>query len=129
MAPALDPSVQQIIQQRVRAELAAAVQQQQQPAPQQQPMQLIINNHAESTCKQQATPVQPRQETKEVQIGVRELLTSPMNRFMLFSVVGLGLYFLHGHLQHKWRMDEMQRRIDANLFLRITRLLGNPAGS
>jgi len=128
MLPALEPNVQEMIRQRVCAELAAAVQQQQ-PTSQQQPMQLIINNHAESTCKQEAAPVQPRPETKEVQSGVKELLASPISRFMLFSVLGLGLYFLHGHLQHRWRMEEMHRRIDANLFLRITRLLGNATGS
>lgn len=129
MLPALEPTVEELIRQRVSAELAAAAQQQQQTVSEQQPMQLIINNHAESSSKQQAAPTQPRQERKEVQSDVRELLASPINRCMLFSVLGLGLYMLHGHLQHKWRIVEMQRRIDANLFLRITRLLNFPTGN
>mmetsp|Transcript_78812 Transcript_78812/g.219085 ORF Transcript_78812/g.219085 Transcript_78812/m.219085 type:complete len:195 (-) Transcript_78812:113-697(-) len=90
-----------------------------------QPMQLIINNHAEAKADQQTTsgPDQPQSEFEGVTEAVTSFFQSPMNRLCLFSVVGLGLYMLQGHLQHKWRMAEVQRRIDANLFLRFTQIL------
>eukprot|EP00927_Polykrikos_kofoidii_P066438 TRINITY_DN62037_c0_g1_i1.p1 TRINITY_DN62037_c0_g1~~TRINITY_DN62037_c0_g1_i1.p1 ORF type:complete len:230 (+),score=39.00 TRINITY_DN62037_c0_g1_i1:102-692(+) len=97
----------------------------QQPAP--QPMQLIINNHAESNSVQQEAPpppAPPKPSSDTFRGFLAEFLESPLNRVFTFTVFGLGLYMLQGHLQHKSRLAEYQRRIDANLFLRLQQVVG-----
>eukprot|EP00928_Gymnodinium_smaydae_P056515 TRINITY_DN39887_c0_g1_i1.p1 TRINITY_DN39887_c0_g1~~TRINITY_DN39887_c0_g1_i1.p1 ORF type:complete len:198 (+),score=41.60 TRINITY_DN39887_c0_g1_i1:154-747(+) len=100
-----------------------------------QPMQLIINNHAESNADQHVAappPVVPAdhardtEESRDLVEAVTRFFSSRVNRLGLFTVIGLGLYMLQGHLQHRWRMAEYQRRIDANIFLRFSQMIGPP---
>jgi len=51
--------------------------------------------------------------------SLRVFFKSPFNRFCFFGTVGFGLYVYNQKLTHTWRMTEMQRRIDTNLFLRL----------
>lgn len=50
-------------------------------------------------------------------------MRSPTNRLCLYTAMGLGLYILQGHLQNKWRLQETQLRMDANLFARLAQML------
>mmetsp|Transcript_54919 Transcript_54919/g.141429 ORF Transcript_54919/g.141429 Transcript_54919/m.141429 type:complete len:194 (+) Transcript_54919:88-669(+) len=107
---------------------ASAMAASQAPQATQQPMQLIINNHAEAKADQrtvnamQPTPTASAPPEKQAPSSLMSALASPVNRLCLFSAVALGLYILQGQLQHKWRMAEMQRRLDANLFVRVTQM-------
>jgi len=117
---------QQRIREMIRQEMQASARPMQASAC---PMQIIVNNHSEANSQQRTMNVQPpaNPERKEVPQGPKPLEISQFSRFCIFSAVGLGLYVLHGQWQHQWRMAEMQRRIDANLFLRITQLFAGPA--
>lgn len=55
----------------------------------------------------------------ELNKSIRVFFKSPFNRFCFFGTVGFGLYIYNQKLTHDWRMTEMQRRIDTNLFLRM----------
>mmetsp|Transcript_4711 Transcript_4711/g.6012 ORF Transcript_4711/g.6012 Transcript_4711/m.6012 type:complete len:168 (+) Transcript_4711:62-565(+) len=92
------------------------------------PMQLIINNHAQANSDQrtmnvQQAPPEGYKRDNDLRTGVMNFLASPLNRIFLFSTVGLSLYALHGHLNHTWRMEEMQRKMDANILYRVRGLL------
>jgi len=110
---------------------------QQQPPP----VQLIIQNSSTTNNTQKvvntvappggvlAPPEGPRKWADlalVVSAGAREFLASPLNRFCLLSSLGVVFYIYQQHLQHKWRMRELQRVIDSNGFLRIVQqILGN----
>mmetsp|Transcript_56092 Transcript_56092/g.162443 ORF Transcript_56092/g.162443 Transcript_56092/m.162443 type:complete len:204 (+) Transcript_56092:121-732(+) len=95
-------------------------------APAQQPVQLIINNHSESNASSKtisspgATPAPRRDEASQIK---HHWITSPTNRMCIYTAVGLGLYILQGHLQYKWRLQEKQLKMDANLFARLVHML------
>lgn len=136
-APALETSGQQLqqaappsgvamhwqhVRDIIRQEMASTLGNQ----PQTRPMQLIINNRSEATVQQSApepSPPGPHETWMEL---LSTFLASPVNRVGLLTVVGLGLYIYQGHLNHKWRMAEMQRRIDANPFLRLSKMIAAP---
>ncbi|CAJ1422408.1 unnamed protein product [Effrenium voratum] len=87
------------------------------------PMQFIINNSAYAQANVQQPdpePVPPPPQQPETLLeAFFRFLASPLNRLCLFGVVGIGLYVLQGHLAHRWRLAEMKRRIDADLFMRL----------
>ncbi len=51
----------------------------------------------------------------DVYWDLKKFFRSPFNRFCLMGSLGFGFYMYQQHLNHQWRMSEMQRRIDANL--------------
>eukprot|EP00927_Polykrikos_kofoidii_P082971 TRINITY_DN8394_c0_g1_i2.p1 TRINITY_DN8394_c0_g1~~TRINITY_DN8394_c0_g1_i2.p1 ORF type:complete len:214 (+),score=28.86 TRINITY_DN8394_c0_g1_i2:63-644(+) len=92
-----------------------------------QPVQFVISNQAKSSTLQQestASAREPNFDGDPLRKPVANWLASPMNRLCAFSVVALGMYMLHGHLEHKWRMAEYKRRRDVNLFLRFVQEMG-----
>mmetsp|Transcript_23024 Transcript_23024/g.52746 ORF Transcript_23024/g.52746 Transcript_23024/m.52746 type:complete len:164 (-) Transcript_23024:34-525(-) len=111
-APGADQPLQEILQELKRLNITNNI---------------TINNHSEANTTQKtlnmSTPAEPA--PVEVQHKDTSFFASPTTRISVFSAIGLALYMLQGHLQHKWRMAEMQRRIDANLFLRLTQILGS----
>merc|ERR1719265_1812720 len=98
-------------------------------APRQQPIQIMVNNQVEAHSTQQVTapspapPPEPPREPHNALEAIGMFFSSPMNRLGLFSAIGIALYILQGRLSHRWRMEEMQRRVDANLFLRFTQAM------
>eukprot|EP00931_Biecheleriopsis_adriatica_P097804 TRINITY_DN71658_c0_g1_i1.p1 TRINITY_DN71658_c0_g1~~TRINITY_DN71658_c0_g1_i1.p1 ORF type:complete len:194 (-),score=25.36 TRINITY_DN71658_c0_g1_i1:51-551(-) len=117
----------------IREELSSSISAPSQVAPQPaQPMQFIINNSTQNNVAQHVTqaapppPELPPEDPHEPETfveGVLTFLRSPLNRLCIYSVLGIGLYMLQGHLSHKWRMAELKRRIDANLFLRFQHMV------
>lgn len=49
--------------------------------------------------------------------------SSGFNRVCFFGACGVGLYIYWSYLDHKWHMEEVQRRIDSNIVLRTTQWL------
>jgi len=130
---AFQHQLRELIRQETQSVLHVAQQQ-----PRAAPMQLIINNHSEANSDQRtvnqapaAAPPPPpppaRRDWDEAQKTLASFLASPFNRLCLFSALGLALYVLQGQLSHKWRMAELQRKIDANIFLRLTQMAGGLA--
>uniref|UniRef100_A0A7S4S7S0 Uncharacterized protein n=1 Tax=Alexandrium monilatum TaxID=311494 RepID=A0A7S4S7S0_9DINO len=112
--------LQELIREEMQGSLAQAS----------RPMQIIINNHSEANAQQRTMNAQqpgPERCAEPPRKARSALELTPLSRLCIFSAMGLGLYVLHGQLQHQWRMAEMQRRIDANLFLRVTQLFSGPA--
>mmetsp|Transcript_30686 Transcript_30686/g.56071 ORF Transcript_30686/g.56071 Transcript_30686/m.56071 type:complete len:187 (+) Transcript_30686:108-668(+) len=94
------------------------------------PVQLIIANHATSNSDQQvmnvsAPPVQEQQLDLRTSLrqGWADFIASPMNRFFLLGAGFMLVWLLHEREQHRWRMSEMQRRIDKNWALRVVQQL------
>lgn len=136
---------QDLVRQQVREQLAMEgrlLQQSSPPSLAPPPLQLIIQNSATSNATQKVVnaapapappppPPLPKIWTfRDAYCGVLDFLQSPLNKLFLFSSVGMVLWIWHGHSRHKWRMGEMQRRIDANPFLRLVQqVFGSPPAS
>lgn len=101
----------------------------------QKPQPIIIQNHAQSTTEQKVEAPQPAPQNPDDQnnkvVGLagflfdvywdlKKFFRSPFNRMCLVGSVGFGFYVYQQHLSHQWRMNEMQRRIDANLVLKMS---------
>mmetsp|Transcript_65355 Transcript_65355/g.174154 ORF Transcript_65355/g.174154 Transcript_65355/m.174154 type:complete len:233 (-) Transcript_65355:40-738(-) len=116
---------QSLVRHEVQQQLAASVP----PASygsQQPPVQLLINNTSTSNADQKTVNMSPPAERspeprRPESLSLREQLAlfwaSPVNRICTMGVLGLALYIYHDSTQHRWRMQELQRRIDNNLFL------------
>ncbi len=89
----------------------------------QPPQQIIINNVAASSV--------PKENRKKSSSSVlehfREFMQSPLNRVAVFGLTGAGVWLLWGYLEHKWHMEAVQKKIDANLLLRASQWAFNPA--
>lgn len=115
----------QQIREVIREEMSAATANQSAAA---RPMQFIINNTAQAHVEQPAPvatpppPPPPEKPATMVEAFFR-FMDSPLNRLCFYGVLGIGLYVLQGHLTHKWRLEEMRRRIDANPMLRLKAFL------
>lgn len=106
------------------------------------PQPIIIQNHAQSTTEQkmeapEAAPKKDDDDRKIVGIhsflfdmywDLKKFFRSPFNRFCLMGSVGFGFYMYQQHLNHQWRMSEMQRRIDANLVLKMSQWVSAQMG-
>mmetsp|Transcript_15397 Transcript_15397/g.26945 ORF Transcript_15397/g.26945 Transcript_15397/m.26945 type:complete len:196 (+) Transcript_15397:79-666(+) len=97
-------------------------------APSAPPIQLILQNNSTVHAEQQvqsAPPVStepqrplPKSIWELSRQDVADFWASPLNRICVFGVAGLLFYLYQGHSHHRWRMSELQRRIDNNIFLR-----------
>ncbi|CAE8704297.1 unnamed protein product, partial [Polarella glacialis] len=91
------------------------------------PVQFIIQNTSSVTSEQQVVntpcaPEPPRRPPRQFTGSwedLEEFWADPLNRVFVLGSLGLVLYICHGQGQHKWRMAQLQRRIDGNPFLRI----------
>eukprot|EP00929_Paragymnodinium_shiwhaense_P005300 TRINITY_DN10704_c0_g1_i1.p1 TRINITY_DN10704_c0_g1~~TRINITY_DN10704_c0_g1_i1.p1 ORF type:complete len:197 (-),score=53.63 TRINITY_DN10704_c0_g1_i1:202-792(-) len=115
----------QLIRDIIREEIGSIRKAEPPPAPA-RPVQLIINNHAEAVSQSAPPPPPPPKREDSFQELLVMFFGSTFNRVCLFSALSLGLYMYQGHLSHRWRMDEYQRRIDANIVLRLWRAIGPP---
>jgi hypothetical protein len=92
----------------------------------QSPVQIVVDNtstvHACQTYHQQ----EPRiDDTSNTERWWHDMLLSPGNRFALFAMAHVSLCFAQSYLSHRYRMSELQQRIDANAFLRFQQVLSN----
>lgn len=82
------------------------------------------NNHL--TISERAAVQSARRPSLEI---IAEMFTtffsSKFNRFCFFSVCGVGVYIYWSYLDHKWHMEQVQRRIDSNFLLRTSQWLFN----
>lgn len=89
-----------------------------------EPQQIIINNM--STAQ---TRVEDRKEGKSrgsVEVLAETLkvfFASPFNRVCFFTASGATLYLAWGYLHHKWEMEAIQKKIDANFLMRASQWL------
>lgn len=83
-----------------------------------QPVNVVVNtqNNVTQEVKQEARDGDGWTEFNK---SLRVFFKSPFNRFCFFGTIGFGLYVYNQKLTHTWRMTEMQRRIDTNMFLRM----------
>jgi len=103
-----------------------ALRAQQLAAASQSPVQIVVENCA-------ATSVDQREQHGELCRVVedsterwwRDFVISPANRIVVFTMVQLSLYFAHGYLNHRYRVAEVQQRIDANALLRFQQILSS----
>merc|ERR1740121_3315773 len=132
--PAREPSpedVRAVIRHEVRQSLAN-VHPQHPPAQTQSsapPVQVVIRNTTSSTSQNQTIAQPPAPAPQPVVVPktgwaavshvLQEFWASPANRIFLLTSLGAVLYIYQGQAHHRWRMDEMQRRIDRNPFLRL----------
>ena len=97
-----------------------------------QPQQIIINNV--STAQ---TRVDDSNRGKGKQNGpmhawsefAREFFASGFNRTCFFGATGVGLYLIYGFLQHRWHMEAMQKKIDANFLLKASQWIFDEKGA
>lgn len=68
-------------------------------------------------------PEPPKRGWESRQKDLTAFISSPMNRIFILGFLGMVYYVYHGHTQHRWRMTEMQRRIDGNIFLSMVQKL------
>eukprot|EP00392_Amoebophrya_sp_AT5.2_P000937 g939.t1 len=95
---------------------------------------IIIQNHASSNVENQAPPpIDPYAGRGGPILGgfletflddVRYWWRSPLNKFCVYCGTGLALYLWQQRLQHSWRLSEIQRRIDANIVLKLSQWFG-----
>ncbi len=101
----------------------------------QEPTPITINNisasQSEATQQQlsmteKSTPEAPRRPSLEI-IGemFNAFFSSNFNRFCFFGMCGVGAYMYWSYLDHKWHMEQVQRRIDSNFLLRTSQWLFN----
>merc|ERR1712224_437362 len=87
------------------------------------PQQINLQIQNEATVRHDG-PMQPRKSVWELALlAWREFWASPINRLGLLATVSAGGYLLHKHMEHRWRMTEMQKRIDANFVLKANESL------
>ncbi|CAD7951262.1 unnamed protein product [Amoebophrya sp. A25] len=93
---------------------------------------IIIQNHASSNVENTAPPAQPSGDPALTGLtlfldnmlsDMRSWWRSPLNRFCVYCAGGLGMYLLQQRMQHSWRLAEIQRRIDANIMLKMSQWL------
>ncbi|CAE7627266.1 unnamed protein product [Symbiodinium pilosum] len=103
------------------------------PRPSQTPVQLIIQNSSTVTTTQQPQekpPQPPKMPQNMWELSRKDLVdfwTSPLNRICLLGLAGFLLWIYHDNSQHKWRMSELQRRIDQNPFTKLVALAFGPS--
>uniref|UniRef100_A0A0G4HG22 Uncharacterized protein n=1 Tax=Chromera velia CCMP2878 TaxID=1169474 RepID=A0A0G4HG22_9ALVE len=95
---------------------------------QQQPQQVIIHNN---TCLQANTAVDNKEATSKKKKTSKpfkwflKIWESKMNRFVIIGFSCLSVYMLHQYLTHRYRMDQMQKKIDSNLMLKGSQWVSN----
>jgi len=82
-----------------------------------QPVNVVVNT--QNNVTQEVQKDSGGDSWGELNKSLRVFFKSPFNRLCFFGTVGFGLYIYNQKLVHTWRMTEMQRRIDTNLFLRM----------
>eukprot|EP00928_Gymnodinium_smaydae_P057380 TRINITY_DN4062_c0_g3_i1.p1 TRINITY_DN4062_c0_g3~~TRINITY_DN4062_c0_g3_i1.p1 ORF type:complete len:365 (-),score=30.55 TRINITY_DN4062_c0_g3_i1:377-1450(-) len=98
----------------------------------QSPIQIVIDNTSTSSATQ--TAQHPHVSVaSNAPVGTSsgrdqwwtEVLRSPANRIALFTMMHLSLYLAHGYLNHRYRLVELQHKIDANAVLSFQRMLNS----
>merc|ERR1712113_213489 len=79
------------------------------------PQNIVINNKVEQVVQQkEADPdkdKKPSGALDQVVEGLQRFWKSPFNRALVFVGVGWGCYLITQQLNHKQRMNEMQKKI------------------
>lgn len=105
-----------------------ALREQQQAAMSCSPLQIIVDNSATASAEQVIHREEPQVHhvSKEsTDMWWRNFVDSPGNRIVLLTLAQFSLYFANSYLNHHYRMAELQRRVDANAFLRFQQILSN----
>ncbi|CAE7236454.1 unnamed protein product [Symbiodinium microadriaticum] len=103
------------------------------PAAPQAPVQLIIQNSSSVTTSQQVPempPEPPKMPQHMWQLSRKDLVdfwASPLNRVCLLGLAGFLLWIYHDNTQHKWRMSQLQQRIDSNPFTKLVAVAFGPS--
>ncbi|CAE7393158.1 unnamed protein product [Symbiodinium sp. CCMP2456] len=105
----------------------------QRPAAPQAPVQLIIQNSSSVTTSQQVPempPEPPKMPQHMWELSRKDLVdfwASPLNRVCLLGLAGFLLWIYHDNTQHKWRMSQLQQRIDSNPFTKLVAVAFGPS--
>jgi len=88
------------------------------------PTQVVVNT--QNNISQDVSQRDTGDGWAEFNKTLRMFFSSPVNRFFFFGTVGYGMYVYHQRVGHTWRMNEIQRRIDSNVFLRMSQWIPRP---
>jgi len=90
---------------------------------QHQPQQIIINNMSTAQTRVDDRGKDLRGSKGSVEViaeTVKVFFSSPFNRVCFFAASGASLYLVWGYLHHKWEMEALQKKIDANFLMRAS---------
>jgi hypothetical protein len=94
-----------------------------------EPQQIIINNMSTSQTKVDNRDAKDGRSSKSsaevVAETVKIFFASPFNRVCFFAASGASLYLVWGYLHHKWEMEAIQKKIDANFLMRASQWIFN----
>jgi hypothetical protein len=82
------------------------------------PQQIIINNVA--TSGNSESPKKGKKSRNSWLENFRLFMESPVNRFAVIGFSGVGIWLVWSYLEHKWHMEAVQKKIDANILLRAS---------
>jgi hypothetical protein len=86
-----------------------------------QPQQIIINNISKSEVKSRGES--DKKVSSEWADAFREFWQSKLNRVIVLTTITVGGVIFYEYLQHKWELEEMEKRVEANLLLKGARWL------
>lgn len=88
--------------------------------------QAEVANQTQLAMMERAAAGPARRPSLEIMADMfNTFFSSNFNRFCFFSVCGVGVYMYWSYLDHKWHMEQVQRRIDSNFLLRTSQWLFN----
>lgn len=96
------------------------------------PQQIIINNVSASQSRGEDSKRLKQDDRSSLVVWAefgKTFFQSGFNRVCFFGTAGMGLYLAYGYLSHKWEMEAMQKRIDANLLLRASQWMFDERGA
>jgi len=86
-----------------------------------EPQQIIINNMSTAQSRVEERESKATKGSVEVVAEtVKVFFASPFNRVCFFAASGVTLYLTWGYMHHKWEMEALQKKIDANFLMRAS---------
>ncbi|KAF4669599.1 choline dehydrogenase 7 [Perkinsus chesapeaki] len=77
------------------------------------------NTMMNSSSGENDTPPRPKSSIEILADSVNRFFESPFNKACFVGITGVGLYLIYNYYTHKWREEELQRKIDANFLLSL----------
>mmetsp|Transcript_15632 Transcript_15632/g.15418 ORF Transcript_15632/g.15418 Transcript_15632/m.15418 type:complete len:244 (+) Transcript_15632:14-745(+) len=82
--------------------------------------QSSTNTMMNSNTDNDAGRMPPKSSIEILADSINRFFESPFNKACFLGITSVSLYLVYGYYTHKWREEEMQRKIDANFLLRAT---------